>query len=66
MLGIQPTGEITMLLDGRAAFQSALANPQGGITDLGNDRYRLIDLDHPYRLVRADVRHRHAGRSTPR
>jgi eukaryotic-like serine/threonine-protein kinase len=41
LLGIQPTGEITMLLDGRAAFQSALANPQGGITDLGNNRYRL-------------------------
>jgi eukaryotic-like serine/threonine-protein kinase len=42
LLGIQPTGEITMLLDGRDAFQSALANPQGGITDLGNDRYRLM------------------------
>jgi serine/threonine protein kinase len=42
LLGIQPTGEITMLLDGRAAFQSALANPQGGITDLGNNRYRLL------------------------
>jgi eukaryotic-like serine/threonine-protein kinase len=42
LLGIQPTGEITMLLDGRAAFQSALANPQGGITDLGNNRYRLM------------------------
>jgi hypothetical protein len=41
LLGIQPTGEITMLLDGRAAFQSALANPEGGITDLGNNRYRL-------------------------
>jgi serine/threonine protein kinase len=42
LLGIQPTGEITMLLDGRAAFRSALANPQGGITDLGNNRYRLM------------------------
>jgi serine/threonine-protein kinase len=41
LLGIQPTGEITMILDGRDAFQSALANPQGGIADLGNDRYRL-------------------------
>ncbi|MEA3013784.1 MAG: eukaryotic-like serine/threonine-protein kinase [Sphingomonadales bacterium] len=42
LLGIQPTGEITMILDGRDAFQSALANPQGGITDLGNNRYRLL------------------------
>jgi hypothetical protein len=42
LLGIQPTGEITMILDGRGAFQSALANPQGGITDLGNNRYRLL------------------------
>jgi eukaryotic-like serine/threonine-protein kinase len=42
LLGIQPTGEITMLLDGRDAFQNALANPQGGITDLGNNRYRLM------------------------
>ena len=40
--GIQPTGEITMLLDGRGAFQTALANPGGGITDLGNNRYRLL------------------------
>ena len=29
LLGIQPTGEITMLLDGRDAFQKALANPRG-------------------------------------
>jgi hypothetical protein len=41
LLGIQPTGEITMLLDGRVAFQTALENPEGGVTDLGGGRYRL-------------------------
>ena len=41
LLGIQPTGEITMLLDGRAAFENALGDPGGGIADLGGGRYRL-------------------------
>jgi serine/threonine-protein kinase len=47
LLGIEPSGEITPLIEGRAAFRAALASPQGGITDLGNNRYRLnVFTDH--------------------
>ena len=49
LLGIEPSGAITMILPNRAAFLDALANSEGGrpISDEGNSRYRLhIDLDH--------------------
>jgi serine/threonine-protein kinase len=49
LLGIEPSGAMTQLLEDRGQFQEALAQSEGGrpISDLGNGRYRLhIDLDH--------------------
>ncbi|HYN45291.1 MAG TPA: hypothetical protein VES64_01220, partial [Allosphingosinicella sp.] len=49
LLGIEPSGAITLLLDNRAAFERALGASRDGrpISDEGNGRYRLhIDLDH--------------------
>jgi serine/threonine protein kinase len=49
LLGIEPSGAISLILDGRDAFQQALNQSQNGrpISDEGNGRYRLhIDLNH--------------------
>jgi len=49
LLGIEPSGAITMILPNRLAFREQLRASEGGrpIADRGNDRYRLhIDLDH--------------------
>ena len=48
LVGIQPSGEITLLLDGRDAFQQALANPQrpGSATSATAATGSMID-DHP-------------------
>ena len=58
-------GEITMLLDGRGAFQSALANPQRRDH---RPRQRPLPADHrhhPYRLVGPACSSPAADRSTP-
>ena len=49
LLGIQPSGEITLLLQNRAEFEQALAHSLGGrpISREGNGRFRIhIDSDH--------------------
>jgi hypothetical protein len=49
LLGIEPSGAITQVLEDRGQFQEALAQSVAGrpISDEGNGRYRLhIDLDH--------------------
>jgi serine/threonine-protein kinase len=49
LLGIEPSGAISLILDGRDSFQQALQQSQNGrpISDEGNGRYRLhIDLNH--------------------
>ncbi len=49
LLGIEPSGQISTILESRAAFQQTLAQSQGGrpISDEGGGRYRVhIDLDH--------------------
>lgn len=49
LLGIEPSGQISTILDSRAAFRQTLAQAQGGrpISDEGNGRYRVhIDLNH--------------------
>jgi serine/threonine-protein kinase len=49
LLGIEPSGAISLILDSRDAFQQQLNASQNGrpISDEGNGRYRLhIDLNH--------------------
>jgi hypothetical protein len=49
LLGIEPSGAISLILDSRDGFQQALDQSQNGrpISDEGNGRYRLhIDLNH--------------------
>lgn len=49
LLGIEPSGQISTILESRAAFRQTLAQSQGGrpISDEGGGRYRVhIDLDH--------------------
>ena len=49
LLGIEPSGAITQVLEDRGQFQEALAQSVAGrpISDEGNGRYRLhLDLDH--------------------
>ncbi|HYJ53860.1 MAG TPA: serine/threonine-protein kinase [Allosphingosinicella sp.] len=49
LLGIQPSGQITVLLDSRAAFERVLAGSVGGrpISREGDGRYRIhLDTDH--------------------
>ena len=49
LLAIQPSGEITTLLQSRAMFEEVLAGSRGGrpISREGNGRYRVhIDADH--------------------
>jgi eukaryotic-like serine/threonine-protein kinase len=49
LLGIEPSGEITLLLDSRAAFEEQLRQSQNGrpISDEGDGRYRIhVDLNH--------------------
>jgi serine/threonine-protein kinase len=47
LAGIEPSGEITPLLLGRAALQERMANSGDQIADLGNGRYRIgIDITH--------------------
>jgi len=50
LLAIQPSGQITMLLESRAQFEQALASSIGGrpISRQGNGRFRVeIDSNHP-------------------
>jgi serine/threonine-protein kinase len=49
LLGIEPSGKITLLLRSRAQFEQALAQSVGGrpVSREGNGRYRIhIDSDH--------------------
>jgi serine/threonine-protein kinase len=49
LLGIEPSGRLSLVLENRRQFQEALSQSQGGrpISDEGNGRYRLhIDVDH--------------------
>jgi hypothetical protein len=49
LLGIQPSGQITVLLDSRAGFERVLAGSVGGrpISREGNGRFRIhLDSDH--------------------
>ena len=41
LLGLEPSGKISMILPSRQALNTALATPGGPITDLGGDVYRL-------------------------
>jgi serine/threonine-protein kinase len=47
LVGIEPTGAITMLLPNREALLNAMNQPGSEISDKGNGRYRLnIDVTH--------------------
>jgi serine/threonine-protein kinase len=49
LLGIEPSGKLTLLLQSRAQFEQALANSVGGrpISREGNGRFRVhLDSDH--------------------
>ncbi len=47
LLGIQPSGDITPLLLGRATLQQEIDNGNSQVSDLGNGRFRIhIDITH--------------------
>jgi serine/threonine-protein kinase len=47
LVGIEPTGAITMLISNREALINAMGQPGSEITDQGNGRYRInIDVTH--------------------
>jgi serine/threonine-protein kinase len=47
LVGLQPSGILTPLFSSRAEFLEAASNPNLGITELGNGRYRInIDVTH--------------------
>jgi serine/threonine-protein kinase len=47
LVGIEPSGEITMLIPNREALIAAMGQPGSEISDQGNGRYRInIDVTH--------------------
>jgi serine/threonine-protein kinase len=47
LVGIEPTGAITMLIPNREALLNAMSQPGSEISDQGNGRYRInIDVTH--------------------